>query len=71
MEITITVDAELIKRYERYAEVTGSSVTQVFQQAAFEWMDICGEADLEVLTGIPAPEVQVPEEPIFAQIGKA
>ena len=71
MRITITIDDKLAERYKRYAKVTGQSVVQAVEHAAFEWMDICGEGDLEVLTGIPAPEVQVPSEPIFVPVGNA
>lgn len=71
MKITITMDAKLAERYKRYAELTGQTIVQAVEQAAFEWMDLCGEADMELLTGEPAPEVQVPDEPICSPVGNA
>lgn len=71
MKITITMGAKLAERYKRYAEETGQTMVETVEHAAFEWMDICGEADMEVLTKTPAPEVQVPDEPIFAPVGSA
>lgn len=51
----ITIDRELTERFKMYADVTKTPVEDAIRNALAEWMEICGEADLEVLTGCPFP----------------
>jgi fructose-specific component phosphotransferase system IIB-like protein len=62
MKITITIDSKLAERFKLYADLSNQTVAQVAQAAVTEWMDISGEADLEVVTGIPAPDVHIPPQ---------
>lgn len=51
----ITIERTLADRFKLYAAVTGMSVQDAVKHALNEWMTICGEADIEVLTGCQMP----------------
>jgi hypothetical protein len=48
----IQLSRELSRRYELYAQIRNLSVTDVIQSALGDWMDTCGEGDIEVITGV-------------------
>jgi hypothetical protein len=43
---------ELSRRYELYAKLMNKNVNDVIQNALADWMDTCGEGDIEVITGV-------------------
>lgn len=48
----VRISKELKKRYQLYADVTGTSVEDVIQHALDEWMNVFGEAEIQVITGV-------------------
>jgi hypothetical protein len=38
-----------------YAKITNQSFASVIRHALEDWMDTCGEGDIEVITGVPLP----------------
>jgi len=49
----IQLRRELTERYELYAKLTNRNVNDVIQSALSDWMDTCGDGDIEVITGVP------------------
>jgi hypothetical protein len=49
----IELGRELNERYTLYAKITNQSVASVIRHALEDWMDTCGEGDIEVITGVP------------------
>jgi hypothetical protein len=52
----IRLGRELTQRYELYAKLTNRNITDAIQSALSDWMDTCGEGDIEVITGVPMDE---------------
>ena len=49
----IQLGRKLTQRYELYAQVTNRSVNDVIKHALADWMDTCGDSDIEIITGVP------------------
>jgi hypothetical protein len=49
----IQLSRKLTERYELYAKLTNRNVTDAIQSALADWMDTCGDGDIEVITGVP------------------
>lgn len=49
----IQLGRELTQRYELYAKLTNKRVTDVIQSALGDWMDTCGEGEIEIIAGVP------------------
>ena len=49
--ITITITGALAERYRTHADITKQSASASAKQALQDWMDTCGEGDIEVITG--------------------
>jgi hypothetical protein len=47
----LTVSGDLIERYNRYAQLTNKTVKEALNEALDDWMNICGEGEIEVITG--------------------
>jgi hypothetical protein len=52
----IQLGRKLTQRYELYAQITNKSVKDVIEHALGDWMDVVGEDDIEVITGVPMDE---------------
>lgn len=49
----IQLGRELTERYKLYAAVTNQNLNDAIQSALSDWMDTCGEGDIETITGVP------------------
>jgi hypothetical protein len=49
----IQLGRELTQRFELYAKLNNVRVADAIQSALNDWMDTCGEGDIEVITGVP------------------
>lgn len=64
--MTVTVRGKLFDKYSTYAQLTSTSFKDAVIAALDEWMETCGEAEMEVITGIPAPEVKINDQPTYS-----
>jgi hypothetical protein len=51
----IELGRALTKRFKLYSDVTGMCLQDAVAHALDDWMTVCGDADVEVITGCPMP----------------
>lgn len=50
--LTITLNGDLLERFNMYAEITNKTVKEAAKEALEDWMDTVGEGRVELITGV-------------------